>query len=288
MKRIVFASLLAASSPALRAESVVLTPVKDTDIYSYQNRPTGSIYDLGVNNTPASVAPGLHSQKSLIQFDLAGVEIPAGEIGSAKLRLYTLAPDSEEGGGLRPGNLVVFRQGEPWGAVTGAYPNWNTVQPAGEPVAVFFVDTPDLWIEIDVTPLVAAWMAGTHPNHGFVLQCENEHVTATTNLLFGSMEYGKLAADFGLPEESQPFPKLVITRAEATPEPPVLAISKGEAGIALEWPVAGSGGWTLEATENPAGGWTAVEENPVQEGAVWRIVQAPNVSGRGFFRLAKP
>ncbi len=290
MKRIIAASLLAAFSPALRAESVVLTPVKDTDVYSYTNAPVSSIYDLGVSNTPDVHAPNLHSQRSLIQFDLAGVAIPAGEIGSATLRLYSLPPNSTIGGTFRPGNMLVFRQGAAWGPVTAVYPNWNTVQPAGDPVAAVPVEVTDQWIEIDVTSLVTAWVAGTHPNYGIVLQCENEHVPlgSTTNLIFGSMEAGNAARNAGVPEELQPYPKLVITRAEAPPEPPVLAIFKGEAGIVLEWPVAGSEGWVLETTENPAEDWAAVGGSPALAGGVWRIAQPLNASGKGFFRLAKP
>lgn len=298
MKRLIAAFFPILCASPLPAQTVVLTPVKDTDVYSYTSAPTGSTYDLGVNNTPVTHAPGVHSQKSLIQFNLAGLSIPAAQIGTAKLRLYSLKPDSQEGGGFRPGNLVVYRQGSAWGTVTANYPNWNTIQPAGSPAASTYVSVVDQWIELDVTSLVKSWASGSLPNHGFVLQCQNEHVplAQTTNLIFGSMELGALAAAGGLPDHLQPYPRLVITRAVVTPEPepepqpqppPVLVISQGGAGVVIEWPVAGSTGWTLQTAESPAGTWTVLG-GAVQQGGKWRIERPLNPSGRGFFRLRRP
>lgn len=268
------------SVPAIADESVVLTPTKDTDVYAFLNRPTGSIFDLGVSNTPEGQG-GIHSQKSLIQFDLSPVRIPAGEIGKATLRLFVLAPDSPEGGGFRPGNVVLFRQGVAWGTVTSTQPSWSLVQPVGDPVAVVPVTASDMWIEIDVTPVVRAWVAGVE-NHGFVLQCEKDPAPVTANLLFSSMELGQAGRDAGYPEEQQYFPKLVITRAAGFA--PVLTAELNGEHIRLSWSTERSG-WFLEQADSPSGPWRRSDHPSSEIGGVI-CVEVP-VAGRpkGFFRL---
>lgn len=282
MKSITIGILSILCAPSLAAESVILTPTKDSDVYSFLNVPTGSTFDLGVSNTPEGQT-GLHSQKSLIQFDLSASVIPAGEIGGATLRLFVLEPDSTEGGGFRPGNLAVFRQGAAWGPVTSTHPSWNTIQAAGEAVAIVPVAETGVWIDIDVTPTVLSWASGAEPNHGFVLQCETDPApaAATTNLLFASMELGNAALEAGLPEDRQYFPKLVITRAGT---PPVLSVAREGGNLLLSWPEEG-GGWTLEQAESPAGPWTGCEYPVVPDGGTLRVTAPLSDAPRAFFRL---
>src|SRR5690606_12004819 len=71
-----------------------LTPVRDSDVYSFTDAPTSSVHTLGVT---ASGEGSPHSQRSLVQFDLTGADVAAGRVESAMLRLYVLAPDPNFG-----------------------------------------------------------------------------------------------------------------------------------------------------------------------------------------------
>lgn len=277
-------STLIAPAALLHAETVVLTPVKDTDVYSWTSRPTSSIYDLGVNNSPEG--EGSHSQKSLIQFELSASTIPSPEIGSAKLRLFVLTPESSEGGGFRAGDLAVYKQGTPWGTITATYPNWNTIQPTGEAVVIQHVATAGQWIELDVTSAVHSWTSGTAPNHGFVLQCVNDPAPAgqTTNLLFASMELGQAAVDANLPENQWYFPQLVITRAIPTP---LLTLARDGGDILITWPATTSDGWQIEQADSPAGPWESPQISPTQASGVWQLRHPLSAAPRAFFRLKR-
>ena len=104
------AFLMLACSLAATGETVTLAPTKDSDIYSYTDRATGTTGTLGINSSGVG-SP--HSQRTLIQFDLAGLAIPAAEIGSAKLRLFVVPPDPSFGA-LTPGNVEILRQTAAW------------------------------------------------------------------------------------------------------------------------------------------------------------------------------
>lgn len=273
MKTWMVISLIAISG--LRAETVTLKPVKDSDVYSYPGagQPTSTIFSLGVSSTPPSY-PTLHSQKSLIQFSLSSLPFSAAEIASAELRLYVLPPDPAWGD-LYPGDVHVHRQAADWGAVTASSPKWTAFQSAA-PMGSFpvTVESANGWVGHDVTETVIGWAAGTFPNHGLFLAPAEDRMSSSLNVTFASMEVPGYE------------PRLVIARKP--PPPPPLAISGGASGIVLEWPVAGSAGWTLETAENLAGPWTPPAASPVQDGGVWRLVRPLNPSGREFFRLSKP
>jgi hypothetical protein len=261
------AILLFAFSAVATGETVTLAAVKDSDIYSYTDRATGTIYTLGINSSGAG-SP--HSQRSLIQFNLASLAIPAAEIGTAKLRLYVVPPDPSFGA-LTPGNIQVQRQTAAW---TISELRWNHFQGA-DPASLLAVPagSSDSWIEVDVKPLVVAWASGSAANHGFALQAQSE--TASLNVTFGSMEL----TGYG--------PQLVITRADAPAVPPVLTLTSSGSSIQLRWPVSGSTGWVLQTSENLAGPWTPVA-GAVQSAGNWELSATQVAFGRGFFRLSKP
>jgi hypothetical protein len=261
------AILMLACSLAATGETVTLAPAKDSDIYSYTDRATGTIYTLGINSSGVG-SP--HSQRSLIQFNLASLAIPAAEIGTAKLRLYVVAPDPSFGA-LTPGNIQVLRQTAAW---TIADLRWNHFQGA-DPAGLLAVTagSSESWIEVDVKPLVVAWASGSAANHGFALQAQSE--TTPLNVTFASME----VPGYG--------PQLVITRAEVPAVPPVITLASTGASIHLRWPVSGSTGWVLQTSEGLAGPWTQVT-GAVQSAGKWEVNATRNSSGRGFFRLSKP
>ena len=258
-----------ACSLAATGETITLAPTKDSDIYSYTDRATGTTATLGVNSSGVG-SP--HSQRTLIQFNLAGLAIPAAEIGSAKLRLFVVPPDPSFGA-LIPGNVEILRQTAAW-TITNPTLRWNHFQ-AADPVGLLAVPagSSGSWVEVEVKPLVVAWVAGSVPNYGFALQAESE--TVSLNVTFAAME----ATGYG--------PQLVITRAEAPVIPPVLAMTPSGSTMQLRWPVSGSTGWVLQTASSLAGPWTQVS-GAVQNSGNWEFSVTPNSSGRGFFRLQKP
>lgn len=258
-----------ACSLAATGETITLAPIKDSDIYSYTDRATGTVGTLGVNSSGAG-SP--HSQRTLVQFNLAGLAIPAAEIGSAKLRLFVVPPDPSFGA-LTPGNVDILRQAAAW-TITNPTLRWNHFQGAD---SIGFLAVPagssGSWVEVEVKPLVVAWASGSVANYGFALQAESE--TIPLNVTFAAME----ATGYG--------PQLLITRAEAPVVPPVLALASSSSSIQLRWPVSGSTGWVLQTAGTLAGPWTQVS-GAVQNAGNWEYSAAPNPSGRGFFRLSKP
>jgi hypothetical protein len=249
------------------AESVTLKPSQDSDVYAFFDGPSYSIFDLNVGAGGATMA---HSHHALVKFDLSPLAIPAAEIGSAKLRLFALQPDSVNGGGLRGGKVAVHRQGAAW-AVAGL--RWNQLQ-SRELAGLLTVTQASVnsWLELDVTALVRSWKAGTTANHGLLLKPESETAEPWLNVLFASMEIANFA------------PQLVIARQQIKP---ALGIKIVAGQVVLEWP-AGASGWTLQQAASPGGPWAASTDpvNPVD--GKWRVIHAPAAGGRRFFRLAMP
>ena len=255
------------------AETVRLIPARDTDIYSFTGNPTSTSFSLGVSTTPTRYST-LHSQKSLIEFDLRSVGIPAGEIGRAVLRLYVLPTDPTYGD-LAPGDVHVHVQGKAWDSTA----NWSTFDPREE-VGVIPAEeiAMDVWVELDITEAVKNWISGATPNYGLVLKPLTDRADPDMNVSFASVET----------DEDGIAPELLITRAEVVEpgEPPVLAISREGEEVVLEWPVAGSEGWALKWAEDLAGEWADWAGTPVEEDGHWRVTAAADLP-RAFFRLEK-
>lgn len=249
------------------AESVTLKASLDSDVYAFFDGPSYSIFDLNVGAGGATMA---HSHHAMVKFNLATLAIPAAEIGTAKLRLFALQPDSSNGGGLRGGNLAVHRQGSNWAVAGLRWSHLLAQERAGLiPVTQASVNN---WVELDVTALVIGWAAGTTANHGFVLKPESDTLEPWLNVLFASMEITNFA------------PQLVITRREIVPD---LSISRAGGGFVLEWPGVASG-WTLQQAESLTGPWAAGTQPVASVNGMWRVVHPQHPSGRGFFRLTKP
>jgi hypothetical protein len=250
------------------AETVTFTPSQDSDVYTFFDAPSFTPESLNVGADPSLA----HAHRSLVQFDISSLAIPAAEIGSAKLRLFSLIPNSSNGGGYRAGNVSVHRQGAAWSLNPPL--RWNDIQPqelAG--TLVMTAATQEVWVEADITELVKQWVSGAKPNYGVVLKPEAESAEPWLNVEFASMELNSFK------------PQLVIARAVA---PPVLAISVQTGSIVLEWPVAGSDGWTLQEAASPGGPWVASTTTVQTVGAVCRVTETPTAGTSMFFRLSKP
>jgi hypothetical protein len=262
--------LLLAAAATAAAETVTFTPSQDSDVYAFFDAPSFTPESLNVGAHPTQA----HSHHSLVQFNLASLAIPAAEIGTATLRLFSMVPNSSNGGGLRPGNVSVHRQGAAWSLSPTL--RWNHIQAqelAGT-IPMTAAST-DVWVEVDVTTLVKQWAGGAVPNYGFVLKPESETLEPLLNVEFASMELTSFK------------PQLVITRAELPVVDPVLAVAMEGGQVALAWPVAGSTGWSLQEAESPSGPWAASPAVPVSNSGVWRVTAAVG-GGRRFFRLFKP
>lgn len=269
MKRIIL--LFFAVATVATSETVTLTPVQDSDVYSFpgDGNPTSTTFSLGVNSTP----PGhvtLHSQKSLIQFDVSSLPFPASEIGSAVIRLFVFPPDPTYGA-LLPGDVYVRRQAVAW-TVSANSPKWPTFQSAEE-LGSFHVaeSSANQWVEHDLTATVVGWVSGSYPNHGFFLAPLTDRMSPSLNVTFASMEVEGYK------------PQLVITRKVPTP---ILAIRSVGPEITLSWPVDTSTGWVLETAEHPAGPWTANTIPATTADGQWQVQKAANALHE-FFRLVK-
>lgn len=257
----------------VRAESVTLTPSQDSDIYSFLDRPTSTIPTLGVN---ASGVGAPHSQRTLIQFNLTPLTIPATEIGTAVMRLYVSDPKAEFGS-LVGGNISVLTQTKSW-TVTNPTLHWSNLAPGDlQGTLAITSSSADKWVELDVTSQVKAWKAGTTANYGLVLQAESEILEPYLNVAFASMEVPGFQ------------PQLVVTRATAPVVPPVLTIAPGADAnqIVLTWPSSNATGWTLEQAASPAGPWTADTTATTTNGSNLQVTHSTADSAAGFFRLTK-
>jgi hypothetical protein len=267
---------LVACVPILQAESVTLYPSQDSDIYTFLDQPTSTIYTLGVS---ASGPGAPHSQRSLIQFNFAPLTIPAAEIGTAVLRVYVVPPDQ---GVLTAGNVSVYSQEKSW---TVANPTLHLSDFApGDFIGFLPVlsTSTNKWLELDATALVKSWSSGAKPNYGFELQPESETATPLLNATFASMEVNGLGGTVG--------PQLVITRAIAPAAPPVLAITPGPGAdqVTVSWPVSTSAGWALQQATSPGGPWTADPSTATTSSdGQFQVTHSVTAAAVGFFRLIK-
>lgn len=261
--------LLALCSVAA-AETITLNSIKDSDVYSFLDSTVGNPVTLNVNSSIGMA----HSNHSLVQFNLAGFAIPATQIASAKLSFWSIAPNSSMGGSFRAGNVAIFRQGATWNE-TGM--KWSHLKPM-EQYAVMPVTTSGAWVHVDITALVTYWLNNPTQNFGLLMRPETENEEPGMNVEFFGREVGATYA-----------PKLEITRG--TPPvttPPVLALAQSAGQIVIEWPVAGSTGWTLQETDDLTAPWTASTATPTETAGKWRVAHTPGTSPRRFFRLNKP
>lgn len=164
---------------ATAAAQFVLQPneaaSKDAKVYEYAVTPEG----LGAG-VPANYQSNLgvigsistpHSFKSLLQFDLSTMPIPAGQISLATVQLYCSS--------VAAGGDVSFYPVTSGWTETGV--KWDTF-PTHNPVAVDTetVSVAGQWYTFDITSLVQSWVSGTTPNNGIAIIMD----TPTGSLVF--------------------------------------------------------------------------------------------------------
>jgi hypothetical protein len=169
--------------------SVTLEPVADSHVYAYSwkdwNAANWGKYEvLGAGWHPTG-----GEKRTFIKFDLAGVDLD--RVTSAKLRLYRY---HLSGNGAKP--LGVYRVTEPWTEGRGTYKPASMALP-GEitwinqpgfdqrtPLSFSSVDAQPVFIELDVSWLVAAWASG-FANHGLMLRPLGRPDASSPEAMFG-------------------------------------------------------------------------------------------------------
>lgn len=207
---------------AASADAVIVKPTeaqsKDTFVYSFLptfnfNAPASGFHTILASGRSTSA----HDLRTLIQFDLSGVNLAPGEI--ATLNLFI------SGGNIgfpvispSPGFGVttdVFANTSDWSADT---VNWSN-QPSFAPTALDtqVIDGIGRYVTFDVTAQVQAWLANPSSNFGFSIQQRDVVVNG------GSVQ----AIYHSSSNENRPF-----LYAGPVPEPTVaLAVAAG--GFAL-------------------------------------------------------
>jgi len=189
-----------------------LHPVADTHVYAYEysgwNKANWGAYDrLGAGWHPTG-----GEKRTYLRFDLAGVD-PA-RAKTATLRLF-----HHHTGGGNALTLGVYRVTGPWIEGRGTYKPSTPAGPGeicwvhqpsvdSSPAAQFHLGPGvDKWVEVDVTPLVRAWLSGT-PNHGLMIKAQGALSRDTPHA-----EYGFYSRE----GDAGKRPVLVLSDGPATP-----------------------------------------------------------------------
>lgn len=111
--------------------------------------------------------------RSLVQFNLAGIVPPGTPVDAADLALYW---DNTvlSGTTTTPVALEARAVTQSW---TPSTVTWNSINAAAGDIAgsaSFSATQTNTWTTFPVTGIVRDWVAGTRPNHGFMLKAANE------------------------------------------------------------------------------------------------------------------
>ncbi|MFH0879995.1 MAG: DNRLRE domain-containing protein [Lentisphaerota bacterium] len=166
-----------------------ITPRADSHVYAYAYSDWSKANWGKYDRLGAGWHPSGGEKRAYLAFDLSGVS--AARVGKATLRLFHY----HTGGGNALA-LGVYRVTSSWTEGTGTYKPSTPAKP-GEiswvnqpsfdprPVAQFHPGPGvDKWVEVDVTPLVRAWLSGT-PNHGLMIKAEGALTRNTPHAEYG-------------------------------------------------------------------------------------------------------
>jgi hypothetical protein len=131
--------------------------------------------NLGVVGTNA----GMHEFRSLIQFDLSSLTVPANGITFATLELFCAAvtpfndtatpPQPIPGTGL--GIVSLHEVTSAWGETSVTWATFPTFSLAA--ASSQLVDTAGRWYSFDVSDIVRDWATGATPNLGLAIQMDS-------------------------------------------------------------------------------------------------------------------
>lgn len=174
MRSFPFICALAVSASAF-ATPVVLAPDESAskDTFTYSAIPSGLPFGNATYLGASLETSGTHTVHSLVQFDLAGVSVNAGEAATLKLfaRSKTGTPFSSvasDPSATAPVVVDVYKVTSAWDE---ANVTWST-EPSVDSAAIgsFTVNAIDQYYSVDVTALVQSWLASPATNFGFELR----------------------------------------------------------------------------------------------------------------------
>lgn len=214
---------------------VSVEPVADSHVYAYSYSDWNKVNWGKWEALGAGWHPTGGEKRAYLKFDISGVDPTS--VGSATLKLF----HSHTGGGNSV-DIGVYGVTSPWTEGEGTYISPTTGKPSiiAAPGEITWVNQPSFdphpvaqfnpgpgankWVEVDITPLVQAWLSGT-PNNGLMMKAEGN--------LSGSVpeaQYGFRSREF---EDTGKRPVLVLSGAGGVIEdPPATAeIGLGPAGM---------------------------------------------------------
>lgn len=121
--------------------------------------------------------------RSLLEFDLSQLPYAEEMVDEAFLRLWVL-PDTEY---IPGGHAGVFRSAEAWDESTVTWNNMPSEDRSTTRIEVL-PPHPEIWFEVDITPIVYSWLYEDAENHGVFVEVPDG--TPTAFPLFASREYG--------------------------------------------------------------------------------------------------
>lgn len=174
MRSLISIALLAVSTSAL-ASPVVLAPdeASSKDTFTYSAIPSGLPFGNATYLGASLESSGIHTVHSLVQFDLAGVSVNAGE--GATFSVYArskagtpFASVSSDPSAAAPVTVDVYKVTGAWDEATVTWSTEPSVE--GTPIGSFVVNALDQYYSVDVTSAVQAWIADPASNFGFELR----------------------------------------------------------------------------------------------------------------------
>ena len=153
------------------ATPIVVQPTAATaqDTFVYQAMPTFNFDSSGFEHfLVLGKSVSGHDLSSLIQFDLTGVSLAAGE--KATLNLFVDPTESTGFPGVSPtaGGPATADVAAASSAWSPAFVQFGQVS-GGAVIASASIDHTGYWATFDVTPTVQSWLDGTAVNNGFVI-----------------------------------------------------------------------------------------------------------------------
>lgn len=172
---LMFAAAFVTAGTSTFAAPAVLAPDESAskDTFTYSAIPSGLPFGNATYLGASLESSGVHTVHSLIQFDLAGQSLAAGE--TASLSLYArskagtpFASVASDPSATSPVTVDVYKVTGAWDEATLTYSS----EPSIDPVAVgsFTVNALDTYYSVDVTSLVQSWLTTPASNFGFELR----------------------------------------------------------------------------------------------------------------------
>lgn len=132
--------------------------------------------NLQVGN-PTTTSGVSNLYRAFIKFDLPGDAVSPGSLVSAVLRIYETSGTNDTSGGVN-----LYRLTSSWDPSSGSFSGLTSDSLVG---SAWNPDDIELYKDIDVTPIVYAWLSDPSSNHGFSMISNSKGGKARTAKYFG-------------------------------------------------------------------------------------------------------